>query len=98
LALVTPKQKVTDEQARARQKADGFEINGETYIKPDRFKRWVPTYRERAVLKSGMIQRPWRGNSAVSRASPGTMPSIFAPCADWHQSDPGERVKLVLRP
>ena len=38
LVVVTPKQKVTDEQARARQKADGFKINGEIYLKPDRFK------------------------------------------------------------
>ena len=43
LVVVTPKQKVTEEQARARQKADGFKINGEIYVKPDRFKRWFPT-------------------------------------------------------
>ena len=42
LVTVKPKQKVTEEQARARQKADGFKINGEIYVKPDRFKRWIP--------------------------------------------------------
>ena len=48
---VKPKQKVTEEQACSRQKADGFKINGEIYVKPDRFKRWIPTQRERNAFK-----------------------------------------------
>ena len=32
LEVVKPKQKVTDEQVRARQKADGFKIDGEIYV------------------------------------------------------------------
>jgi putative DNA primase/helicase len=55
LVIVKPKQRVTEAQARARQKADGFKINGEIYMKPDRFKRWVPTHRERAVLKEQKV-------------------------------------------
>ena len=39
LVTVKPKQKVTQEQACARQKADGFKINSEIYVKPDRLKR-----------------------------------------------------------
>ena len=96
LVTVKPKQKVTEAQARARQKADGFKINGEIYVKPDRFKRWVPTHpsatfsrRKRSSSPSGRTPRPWRGKSAVSKASPDTMPSTFAPSADWHRSDPG---------
>ena len=42
LVTVKPKRKVTEAQARARQKADGFKINSEIYVKPDRFKRWIP--------------------------------------------------------
>jgi Domain of unknown function (DUF927) len=52
---VTPKQKVTAEQARARREADGFQINGEIYVKPDRFKGWVPVQSERDALKAQMI-------------------------------------------
>jgi uncharacterized protein (DUF927 family) len=55
LVVVTPKQKVTDEQARIRQKADGFKINGEIYVKPDRFKAWVPSQSQRNVLKERMV-------------------------------------------
>jgi hypothetical protein len=52
---VTPKQKVTKEQARARRKADGFKINGQIYVKPDRFKRWIPTQPGRNALKEQKI-------------------------------------------
>jgi uncharacterized protein (DUF927 family) len=55
LVVVKPKQKVTEEQARVRQKADGFKIDGEIYLKPDRFKRWVPTQPERNLLKKQKV-------------------------------------------
>ena len=55
LVVVKPKQKVTEEQARTRQKADGFKIDGEIYVKPDRFKRWIPTQHERNALKEQKI-------------------------------------------
>jgi hypothetical protein len=48
---VQPKQKISERQAHARQKADGFKINGKIYVKPDRFKRWLPTQLERNALK-----------------------------------------------
>ena len=65
LVVVTPKQKVTEEQARARRKADGFKINDEIYVKPDRFKRWVPTHRERAVLKEQKVILTERDDTAT---------------------------------
>jgi hypothetical protein len=52
---VKPKQKVTQKQARARQKADGFKINGEIYIKPDPFRRWIPSQPERNALKEHKV-------------------------------------------
>jgi hypothetical protein len=55
LLPVKPKKKVTKKQARARQKADGFKINGEIYVKPDRFKRWIPTQPERSALKEQKV-------------------------------------------
>jgi hypothetical protein len=52
---VKPKLKVTKKQACARQKADGFKINGEIYIKPDPFKRWIPSQPERNALKEHKV-------------------------------------------
>jgi hypothetical protein len=52
---ITPKQRVTTEQARARRKADGFQINGQIYVKPDRFKGWIPIRSERDALKARRI-------------------------------------------
>jgi hypothetical protein len=51
IVRVKPKQKVSKKQARSRQNADGFKINGEIYVKPDRFKRWFSAQRERDALK-----------------------------------------------
>ena len=65
LVTVKPKQKVTEAQARARQKADGFKINGEIYVKPDRFKRWVQTHSERAALKEQKVILTERDDTAT---------------------------------
>jgi hypothetical protein len=65
LLAVTPKQKVTNEQARAREKADGFEINGEIYVKPDRFKAWIPTQPERNALKERKVILTKREDTAT---------------------------------
>ena len=65
LLIVKPKQKVTEKQACARQKADGFKINGEIYAKPDRFKRWVPAHTERAVLKEQKVILTERDDTAT---------------------------------
>jgi uncharacterized protein (DUF927 family) len=65
LVVVKPKRQVTEEQARARQKADGFKINGEIYVKPDRFKRWVPTHHERAALKKQKVILTGREDTAT---------------------------------
>jgi hypothetical protein len=46
---------VTTKQACAHQKADGFKINGEIYIKPKRFKRWIPSQPERNALKERKV-------------------------------------------
>jgi uncharacterized protein (DUF927 family) len=65
LVVVKPKQKVTEEQARARQRADGFKINGEIYVKPDRLKRWIPTQSERTALKEQKVIRTEREDTAT---------------------------------
>jgi uncharacterized protein (DUF927 family) len=63
--VVKPKQKVSEEQARARQKADGFKINGEIYVKPDRFKRWIQTQPERNALKEQKVILTERDDTAT---------------------------------
>jgi uncharacterized protein (DUF927 family) len=65
LVSVKPKRKVTKKQARARQKADGFKINGAVYIKPDRFKRWIPNRSERNALKEQKVIRTERHDTAT---------------------------------
>jgi hypothetical protein len=65
LVVVKPKQKVTEAQARARQKADGFKINSEIYVKPDCFKRWIPSQSERNVLKEKKVILTERGDTAT---------------------------------
>ena len=65
LVVVKPKQKVTEAQACARQKADGFKINGQIYVKPDRFKRWVQTHSERAALKEKKVILTEREDTAT---------------------------------
>jgi hypothetical protein len=65
IVRVRPRQKVTKKQARARQNADGFKINGEIYVKPDRFKQWFPAQRERNALKGQKIIVTGRKDTAT---------------------------------
>jgi hypothetical protein len=65
LVTVKPKQKVNEAQACTRQKADGFRINGEIYVKPDRFKRWVQAHSERAALKEQKVILTERDDTAT---------------------------------
>ena len=65
LVVVKPKQKVSEEQARARLKADGFKINGEIYVKPKCFKRWIPTQPERNALKDRKVILTERKDTAT---------------------------------
>ena len=65
LEVVKPKQKVTEEQVRARQKADGFKIDGEIYVKPERFKRWIPTQPDRTALKEQKVILTEREDTAT---------------------------------
>jgi hypothetical protein len=65
LVVVKPKQKVTVGQAQARLKADGFKINGEVYVKPDRFKRWIPSKPERNMLKEQKVILSERKDTAT---------------------------------
>jgi Domain of unknown function (DUF927) len=62
---VKPKKKVTEKQARTRQKADGFKINGKIYVKPDRFKCWIPAQSQRNALKERKVIVAGRKDTAT---------------------------------
>ena len=65
LRNVVLRKQVTPEQARRRRKADGFRINGDIYLKPDRLRRWVPSQRDRIVLKDSGVLRTRRDDAAT---------------------------------
>jgi hypothetical protein len=65
IVKVRARQKVTRKQARARQNADGFEIDGKVYVKPDRFKRWISTQPERIALKTHKVLVTERTDTAT---------------------------------
>ena len=60
--------KVTDAEVALRQKADGFIIDGVTYIKQDRLKAWVPDKSSRMALRqTGIFQSTRSDTSTVSK-------------------------------
>ncbi len=94
LVVVKPKQKVTEEQARARRKADGFKINGEIYVEPDRFKRWFPSQPERTSLKEQKVILAGREDTATIEKKIGGIegkPRYYAidvrALRHWHQNN-----------
>jgi hypothetical protein len=57
LCAVTPRKKVSDQDAVSRQQADGFVIDGVTYVKQDRLKTWFPQKSIRKALRNtGIFQ------------------------------------------
>jgi hypothetical protein len=65
LVSVKLKQRVTKERARIRQVADGFVINGEILLRPDRLKSWIPDQSQRLVLKENKIIRTEREDTST---------------------------------
>jgi hypothetical protein len=65
IVRVKPRQKVTKKEARARQNADGFKINGKIYVKPDRFKCWIPAQSQRNALKERKVIVAGRKDTAT---------------------------------
>jgi hypothetical protein len=66
LRKVVLRKKITPEQARRRVKADGFQINGDIFLKPDRLKKWLPSQRERTILKDAGVIRIRRDDAATT--------------------------------
>jgi len=68
LCAITPRTKVSDEEVALRQRADGFIINGITYVKQDRLKAWFPEKSDRTLLRqAGMFHMKRRDTSTVDK-------------------------------
>jgi hypothetical protein len=65
LRKVVLRRQITPQQARRRVNADGFRINGDIYLEPDRLRRWVPRHRDRLVLKDAGVVRTRRDDAAT---------------------------------
>ena len=73
LRSIQQRKKASEDEATARQKADGFVINGFTYLKNDRVEAWFPSNADRSTLReagifrtSVKIPRQWVRKSAAS--------------------------------
>jgi hypothetical protein len=51
LCAITPRKKVSDQDLSSRQQADGFVIDGVTYVKQDRLKAWFPDKSSQTALR-----------------------------------------------
>ena len=68
LCVITPRKKVSDDEAASRKKADGFVIDGVTYIKQDRLKAWFPDKPSRMALRqTGIFQTKRPDTSTVEK-------------------------------
>jgi Domain of unknown function (DUF927) len=65
LRKIVLRKKVTPQRARRRRRADGFRIDGDIFLKPDRLKKWLPSQRERKVLKNAGVLRTRRDDTAT---------------------------------
>jgi Domain of unknown function (DUF927) len=65
LRKLVPRKQITPQQASRRVKADGFRINGDIYLKPDRLRKWIPSHRDRVVLKENGVFLTRRGDAAT---------------------------------
>jgi Domain of unknown function (DUF927) len=68
LCVITPHAKVSNEEQVSRRQADGFIINGVTYVKQDRLKAWFPEKSDRTVLRqAGIFQMKRPDTSTVEK-------------------------------
>jgi hypothetical protein len=65
LRSIQQRKKVSKDEATARQKADGFIIDGVTYLKNDRVEGWFPSSQDRATLRKAGIFRTQRNDTAT---------------------------------
>jgi hypothetical protein len=62
---VVLRKKITPQRARRRLAVDGFGINGDVYLKPDRLRKWLPSQHDRSILKDTGVLRTRRNDAAT---------------------------------
>jgi hypothetical protein len=65
LRTVVLRAKITPKEAQRRAKADGFRINGDIFLKPDRLRKWLPSKHDRVMLKHAGVFRTRRNDAAT---------------------------------
>ena len=65
LPEVVLRKQITPKQRRRRVEADGFRIGGEIYLKPNSLRKWLPSLRDRKVLKTAGVFRTSREDAAT---------------------------------
>ena len=65
LRSIQQRKKVSEDEVTARQKADGFIIDGITYLKNDRIEGWFPSNEDRSTLRKAGIFRTQRNDTAT---------------------------------
>jgi hypothetical protein len=65
LRTVVLRKKITPKQAGRRAEADGFRINGDIFLKPDRLRKWLPSHLDRTILKQAGVFRTRRNDAAT---------------------------------
>ena len=68
LCAVTPRKKASEREVEQRQNADGFIIDGVTYVKQDRLKAWFPDKSSQIALRqTGVFHATRPDTSTVSK-------------------------------
>ncbi len=65
LQSIQQRRKASKDETTARQKADGFIIDGVTYLKNDRVEGWFPSSQDRSILREAGIFRPQRKDTST---------------------------------
>jgi hypothetical protein len=65
LYAITPRKKVSDQDVVSRQQADGFVIDGVTYVKQDRLKTWFPDKSSQTALRQTGIFKTKRPDTST---------------------------------
>jgi hypothetical protein len=67
LCTITPRMKVSDEDLASRRQADGFVIDGVTYVKHDRLKAWFPKSDRTVLRQAGIFDTKRPDTSTVEK-------------------------------
>ena len=65
LCAVKPRKKVSEQEVEQRRDADGFIVDGATYVKQDRVKAWFPNKSSRIALRRTSVFHATRPDTST---------------------------------